>query len=434
MRVVFVHPSHPNQFTGIAQGLADSAGWECALLVRDDFAESVRADNPSIAYYGYREGPAPISGNYYSQCLEEGMRCGKATVEALAHLKAGAGLDVVVGHASFGTTFFARRLLGVPVVAYVELPGYFPVFARAEFPAQYPQELMDVSLRALIHASVLQCDLCVVPSRHAKALFPRELQPKVRVQTEGFSLPAAIADKRALRRELEIEASAPLIGFAGRTLEAVRGFDTFYRVAREILQNRPDARFLVLGNEETIYGNESSYLGTKSFKQHVLESDPVAQAAFVFKPFLPHEKFIRHLQAMDVILFPLFEGAANWALFDAMAAGVPVLASNRCFVPEVITHGRDGLLLEADDVNGFARAALELLAQPERRAAMGRLARQKIARRFSLDKAVEGYRAIIQEAVGQSRRRGVASRPHAGRRTRRNKISHATVQRQTDCG
>jgi hypothetical protein len=49
---------------------------------------------------------------------------------------------------------------------------------------------------------------------------------------------------------------------------------------------------------------------------------------------------------------------------------------------------------------------------------MGRFARQKIARRFSLDKAVEGYRAIIQEAVAKGGPRGVRCRTGAGSRAR----------------
>jgi len=406
MKVVFVHPSHPNQFTQIAQGLAETAGWDCACLVRDEFAESVRRDEPSIAYYGYRESATSLSGNCISQCLEEGIRCGTAVGEALTHIKKSAGIDVVVGHASFGCTFFARQLLNLPVIAYVELPGYYPVFARDEFPAQAPQVMMDASLRALIHGSVLNADLCVVPSRHAKRLFPRELQPKVRVQAEGFALPPLPADKRALRRELGIDESAPLIGFAGRTLEAVRGFDIFYRAASAIHYARPDARFLVIGDEATIYGNELSYLDGKSFKQHVLAAGAIPHQAFHFKPFLAHESFIKHVQALDLILFPLFEGAGNWALFDAMAAGVPVLASNRCFVPEVITDKCDGLLFDPQDVEGFATAALELLAQPKRLAALSLRGREKIARRFSLDKAVNGYRAIIQQAVVRAKHLG----------------------------
>ena len=414
MKVVFVHPSHPNQFTRIAQGLADIAGWDCACLVRDEFAESVRRDQPSIAYYGYRENATALSGNYVSQSLEEGIRCGKAAAEALAHIKDSAGIDVVVGHASFGSTFFARQLLGVPVVAYVELPGYFPVFARDDFPAQAPQAMMDAALRALIHGSVLDADLCVVPSRHAKRLFPRELQPKVRVQAEGFALPPLPADKRALRRELGLDESAPLIGFAGRTLEAVRGFDIFYRAAGAIHRARPDARFLVIGDEATIYGNELSYLDGKSFKQHVLAAGALPDQAFHFKPFLAHESFIRHMQALDVILFPLFEGAGNWALFDAMAAAVPVLASNRCFVPEVITDKCDGLLFDPQDAEGFAGAVLKLLGQPQRLAALGLRGREKIARRFSLDKAVDGYRAIIQQAVARAKHLGTTRvRSHA---------------------
>lgn len=401
MRVVFVHPSYPNQFTRIAERLAQVAGWECACLVRDEFAAVVKRDAPAIAYYGYREAPSALSGNYYTQSLEEGARCGKAVAEALVHIQATAGLDVVVGHACFGATFFARRLLDVPVVSYVELPGYFPVFARDEFPAQRPQELLDVSLRGLILSSVIESDLCITPSEHAKQLFPPELQAKVRVQMEGFELPPSIADKRPVRRRLDLDESAPVIGFVGRTLEAVRGFDVFCQVAKRILQHRPEVRFVVIGNEQTIYGNETVYLNGVSFKQHVLTQERLDEKAFRFEPFLPYEQFVDYLQAMDLILFPLYEGAGNWSLFEAMAAGVPVLASDRCFVPEVVTHGRDGLLFDAQDVDGFYRAVLMLIDNPSQRARLGRKARETIARRFSNDHAVRGYQAIIKEAVGK---------------------------------
>ena len=83
-----------------------------------------------------------------------------------------------------------------------------------------------------------------------------------------------------------------------------------------------------------------------------------------------------------------------------------MLASNRCFVPEVITDKCDGLLFDPEDAEGFAGAVLKLLAQPQRLAALGLRGREKIARRFSLDKAVDGYRAIIQEAVARAKHLG----------------------------
>ena len=399
MKVVFVHPSHPNQFTRIAHALARRDGFECTVLVNEKFTDAVRADDPPIAYYGFHEDAGPGPSGDYTQCLEEGVRCGAAVAEALESLRDTTGVDVVVGHASFGATFFVRELLQVPVIAYVELPGYFPIYCREEFPAQRAQRMMDVSLRALIHASVLQADLCIVPSRHARSLFPAALRAKVRVQPEGFELPALVEDRRALRDDLGIGGTGPVVGFAGRTLEGVRGFDVFVKLAKALRRTRDDVRFLVVGDAATLYGNETSYLGGQTFKEHVLAREGLDPDAFVFRPFMAHEAFVRHLQAMDLVLFPIFEGAGNWSVFDAMAAGVPILASDRCFLPEVITHGRDGLLCDPCDVDAMADATLAVLREPHRLEALGREARRTIARRFSLPRAVDGYARIIDDAV-----------------------------------
>lgn len=399
MKVVFVHPSYPNQFTEIAYGLARQAGWECSFLVDEGFTGQIRGDNPPIAYYGYREEALPGSGLYYLQSMEEGARRGKAVVEALAHIKAQRGVDAVVGHASFGTTFFVREVLKIPVVSYIELPGYYPLYCRPEFPGQYPQLLIDISFRALVYSSVLNSDLCLVPSQHAKNLLPKELQNKVRVQVEGFVLPA-LQDKSCLRQSIGLDAAKPVIGFAARTLEAVRGFDIFVQAAGKIKQARKDVQFLVIGDEKTVYGNEMTYLGDKSFKEYALAAAGLCEQDFVFKPFMPYDRFVNHLQSMDIAMFPLFEGAANWGLFEAMGAGLTILASNRCFVPEVIDHGREGLLFDPGDVEGFSTAALAILDDPESFENLGQNARGKIANRFSLEKAVTGYKKIICEAVG----------------------------------
>jgi glycosyltransferase involved in cell wall biosynthesis len=126
---------------------------------------------------------------------------------------------------------------------------------------------------------------------------------------------------------------------------------------------------------------------------------------------------------VDVIVFPIYEGAANWGVFDAMAAALPILASDRCFIPEVITHGRDGLLFDPDDVAGLVRSVLALLGDPSRRRALGQRARRTIAQRFSLGRAADGYAALIEEAahVGLDRRGRVRRGPVNGpRRSTRN--------------
>lgn len=408
MKVVFVHPSHPSQFTRIGQALAERQGWECAFLVSDQFAGQVRRDDPPVPYFGFREDDVPMSGSYYTRSIEEGARRGKAVAEALTMIKASEGVDAVVGHAAFGATFYASRVLGIPVVSYVELPGYFPAFARDDFPARVPQLLLDVSLQSLIHGSVISSDLCMVPSEYARRLFPPELRHKVRVQMEGFEIPPAVADRRALRRSLGLDGAGPIVGFAARSLEAVRGFDTFARAASAIRAARADARFLVIGDEQTLYGNEGSYLNGTTFKQHALATAGVAEENFTFLPFMPHDRFVRYLQAMDVALFPIFEGAANWGLFEAMAAGVPIVAADRCFVPEVIEDNREGLLRDPTDAAAFATATLQLLDRPDRARTLGKRARARIDACHTVDQAVAGYASLIREAVRRHRRSAVA--------------------------
>jgi glycosyltransferase involved in cell wall biosynthesis len=399
MNVVFVHPSHPNQFTEIAYGLSRRSGFTCSFLVQEGFSAQIRNAKPPIGFYGYREEPAVESNAYFLQPMEKGARCGKAVLEALAHLKAAGAVDVVVGHAAFGTTLFVRQLLGIPVVSYTELPGYHAIYSRPEFPAHYVQSMAHVTLQALVHSSLLNSDLCVVPSRHARGLIPASLQDRVRVQMEGFRPIPPVTDRNSLRREIGLPEDAPIIGFAARTLEAVRGFDVFAKAAQILHRSLPTARFLAIGDEKTLYGNETIHLKGKSFRQHTWETAGIDAELFLLKPFMSYEVFVKHLQAMDVILFPIFEGAANWGLFEAMAAGVPVVASNRCFVPEAITDAVDGLLLDPDDVAGFAAAAERTVSHPDLARQLSGSARRKIATRFSVENAVEGYANIIEEAV-----------------------------------
>jgi len=401
MKVVFVHPSHPNQFTEIAYRLSKQAGFTCSCLVLEAFSTQIRAAHPPIGFYGYREDPAPESGAYFLQPMEKGARCGKAVVEALAHLKAAGAVDVVVGHAVFGTTLFVRQLLGIPVVSYVELPGFHSLYSRPEFPAHYWQSMTHVTLQSLVYFSVLSSDLCIVPSQHARSLFPAQLQDRVRVQMEGFHPIQPAADRVLLRRELGLPEDGPLIGFAARTLEAVRGFDVFVKAAQIIHRALPEARFVAIGDEKTLYGNETIHLNGKSFRQYIWETAGMNGEPFSFKPFMTYDLFLRHLQAIDVILFPIFEGAANWGLFEAMAAGVPILASNRCFVPEAITDGIDGLLFDPQDITGFAAAAKRVVTEAGFARRLGENARHTIATRFSVENAVAGYARIIQEAVAR---------------------------------
>jgi|LGVE01.1.fsa_nt_gb glycosyltransferase involved in cell wall biosynthesis len=400
MRVLFVHPAYPNQFTQIAHKMGQQDGIECSFLVDLACSEQIQADGTPITYYGYRrDGDLANPGYSYTSNYEDAIRHGKGVIDVLASLVQSYPIDVVVGHASFGTTFFIKELLNLPVISYVELPGYYMTYCREEFPTIDEHRFLDVSFKSLVYTSVIHSDLAIVPSQHAKEFFPPELQSKIRVQMEGFQTHPLRYDKQALKKRLGLPHDGPIVGFAGRTLEAIRGFDIFVKVAIRLRATRPDLHFLVIGDEETIYGNEQAYLEGKSFKQYVLETEGLSDSFFIFRGFLPYDDFIEHLQAMDIILFPLFEGAANWSLFEAMASGLTILASNCSFIPEVITSDKEGYLFDPYDIDGFTGKALKLLSQPETYSYLGENARKKIINDYSIENAMAGYLAIIKEVT-----------------------------------
>lgn len=108
------------------------------------------------------------------------------------------------------------------------------------------------------------------------------------------------------------------------------------------------------------------------------------------------------LEAADVYLLPsVSEGISNAAL-EAMAMELPVVTTVAGGMPEAITDGIDGRVVPSRSPAAMAEAVADLLADPVRRAAMGRAARQRVERELSLDRQIDvfvaEYQAIVQAA------------------------------------
>ena len=116
---------------------------------------------------------------------------------------------------------------------------------------------------------------------------------------------------------------------------------------------------------------------------------------------LSDERLAALMGSAELAVVPsLYEGFSLPAV-EAMASGTPVVASDVASLPEVVgTDGTCGLLVPPGDVAGFAAAIATLHADPARRAAMGRAARERAVNRFSwaatAAATVEVYRRAIE--------------------------------------
>jgi glycosyltransferase involved in cell wall biosynthesis len=91
-----------------------------------------------------------------------------------------------------------------------------------------------------------------------------------------------------------------------------------------------------------------------------------------------------------------------------MACGLPVVATTAGGLPEIVDHGRTGLLVSPGDSEALAWALHELLAYPDRRRGMGEAGRRVAVERFGLERMLDETADLYRELLAR-RRLAVAS-------------------------
>jgi L-malate glycosyltransferase len=107
------------------------------------------------------------------------------------------------------------------------------------------------------------------------------------------------------------------------------------------------------------------------------------------------------LACADLFLLPSSSESFGLAALEAMASGVPVVASDTGGLPEVVVHGRTGYLAEPGDVEAMAEAGLAVLRDPARWREMSRCARETAVERFGVDRVVTQYEHFYERALGR---------------------------------
>ena len=90
-------------------------------------------------------------------------------------------------------------------------------------------------------------------------------------------------------------------------------------------------------------------------------------------------------------------------IVEAMAAGLPVVATRVAGVPEAVEHGRTGLLVEPEDATTLAAALDRVLEDVDLRRRMGKAARAEFERRFAIDVVTDAHLKLYEEVHGRAR-------------------------------
>jgi glycosyltransferase involved in cell wall biosynthesis len=118
-----------------------------------------------------------------------------------------------------------------------------------------------------------------------------------------------------------------------------------------------------------------------------------------FLGFVEHHEMPRHYQQADLFVLPSRRESFGLVLAEAMACGLPVVATTAGAIPEVVEDGLTGVLVPPDDPEALANAVRSLLSNRPRMQAMGTAGAQRVRQRFTWDKVaqrvVEGYLKLL---------------------------------------
>jgi glycosyltransferase involved in cell wall biosynthesis len=206
--------------------------------------------------------------------------------------------------------------------------------------------------------------------------FSREVVGVIYNGIDVGPLPDAAAKTRA-RDRLGVPRDALVLGTIAR-LDPVKDLGTLVRATARIAPQLPVAVAVVGdGSERVPLEKLAADLGVTSVVR-----------------FLGHRDDARDwLAGCDVYVNCSISEGVSLTILEAMAAGLPVVATRVGGTPEVVDDSC-GLLIPARDTEGLAAALLVLARDPGRRQALGRAARARVETRFTLDRMVDEYKRV----------------------------------------
>jgi glycosyltransferase involved in cell wall biosynthesis len=197
------------------------------------------------------------------------------------------------------------------------------------------------------------------------------------------------ADKHAARQRLDMAPDATYILLGAHDFrERRKGLSIAIEILKRIGHEPGCAEKIAAGQWKVVCAGDSAPAELGDWKVERLG-------------YLPPQRMADLYAAADIFLFTAVEDNLPNTILEAMAAGLPVVAQNVGGVPDMVVPDSSGLLFSPGDSNAAAAALVDLLGNPEKRRAMGGLARQLAERNFSPERQAQAYIALYEQMLAK---------------------------------
>ncbi len=390
MRILFVHSNYPAQFRHLSQHYAASGEHEVVFLSQGK--EWTAPSDGSVKLQRYQLGRDPQGAlcHPYLKRFESAVLTGQACLrEAMKLRQGGFTPDLIVGHSGFGSTLYLKEVW--PEARFL---GYFEWYYRTNgsdvgFGEKDPVS-PDTACRVHTYNAPIVMDLglsdrALCPTRWQAQQFPEFLQERLDVIFDGINTelfrPLTPAERQPglTLGDLHIPSDVPLVTYTTRGFEPYRGWPQVAEGLSLLMKRNAQVRVLLVGSDEVAYGAARG--DGRSWRQWALDSFEFDPSRLHWLPPLQYDDYRKVLQHSWVHVYWTIPFILSWGLMESLSTGCAVVASDTPPVQEVISAGKQGLLVDFFDPESLAARVDELLADPQRRLALGKKARQTILKR-----------------------------------------------------
>ncbi|NTU85552.1 MAG: glycosyltransferase family 4 protein [Chloroflexales bacterium] len=211
--------------------------------------------------------------------------------------------------------------------------------------------------------------------------------------------PPAEAERLAARARLGLTPGQPVLATIAR-LSPNKGHRYMIEAMAAISQRMPDVVYLVPGEGGLAWRGDGGLRGD-------LERQAAALGVAAHVRFLGYYPDLRTiLHAADILVSPSLLEGMQVSLLEAMAAGLPVVATAVGGTPDAVLDGVTGCLIPPADPAALASATLALLADRERMARFGAAARRRAEAHFDVRVVTDQMLAVYAAAAGRPGREG----------------------------
>jgi glycosyltransferase involved in cell wall biosynthesis len=395
LHVLWIEPNFPGRLGAIADWLVRRRGYRGTFYCH---TADPRSTWPASAGKGLDVqtfgvgGIARDAAVSWTRALERSLCYSYGCWEVLDQRKP-RPIDLIVGRSNgLGSSLFAPvHLPAAPVVNFLDYFYHAHENDLAEDPSapaayfHWRRSMAAIELLDLEHTT-----LPWTATNWQRSLYPGAYQDEIWVQHDGIDTNRfTVADwqKRDTGpRKIAgrtIPAGSRVVTFVARSLERLRGFDRFVKIAGAIQRARSDVLFVVIGEPIVRRGLDITF-HHKDYAAHALANDPVPDPSRLVMLGVSSPAVVAEVLAnSDLHLAPGRAFPAARSLLEAMASGSVVIASDTAPHREIISPNETGFLVDGDDIAGWTYEALAVLDDPPAHRPIARAAAESIRNQFS---------------------------------------------------